>query len=47
MNIDTAALRHFGVDDKPLDEGHLREFMKTSCIIFTSSTSANITLSGA
>jgi hypothetical protein len=28
MNVDTAALRHFGVDGKPLDEVHLREFMK-------------------
>jgi len=38
MNVDTAALRHFGVDGKPLDEGHLREFMKIPCIIFTSSS---------
>jgi hypothetical protein len=47
MNVDTAALRHFGVDDKPLDEGHLREFMKILCVIFTSSTSANIKFCGA
>jgi hypothetical protein len=36
MNVDTAALRHFGVDGEPLDEGRLREFMKIPGIIVDS-----------
>jgi hypothetical protein len=47
MDVDTATLKHFGVDGEPLDEGRLREFMKISGIIFTSSTQANIKFCGA
>jgi len=47
MNVDSATLKHFGIDGEPLDEDRPREFMKTPGIIFTSSTSANITFSGA
>jgi len=33
MNVDTAALKHFGVDGEPLDEGRLKEFMKIPGIV--------------
>jgi hypothetical protein len=36
MNVDTAALKHFGVDGELLDEGRLREFMKIPGIIVDS-----------
>jgi len=27
MDVDTAALRHFGVDGEPLDEARVQEFL--------------------
>lgn len=33
MEVDTAALKHFGVDGEPLDESRLKEFMKIPGIV--------------
>ncbi len=36
MDIDTAALKHFGVDGEPLDEARVQEFLKIPGIVVDS-----------
>jgi hypothetical protein len=33
MNVDTTALKHFGVDGEPLDEARVQEFLKIPGIV--------------
>jgi hypothetical protein len=33
MDVDTAALKHFGVDGEPLDEARVQEFLKIPGIV--------------
>jgi len=36
MEVDTAALKHFGVDGEPLDEARVQEFLKIPGIVVDS-----------